>query len=251
LKKLKPVLILMVFLCALSGCKKTDGQQQSVEEEPETSVVQETSAVLSSSGSAPESSEEEPSSDAEPVPELSTAPPPVSSQPSFKPPVPQSSVPTSAPEPAVEADASGAELDTGAVERELLRLVNIDREEMAIEQLGLEDSMQWAARIRAEEVLVLLMHTRPNGMPYNTAFDDVGFGYAGKLHGENIATFQFSGHTYTNEEIAQIIFDKLKSSSGHSLNMFSDKFVQVGIGVYIQQNGDSVRVGVAQLFLGL
>lgn len=252
MKKLQVIIALLVVLGLLPGCRPGeesvrpgdspgDESQSSVEEisqDVETSISQ---AYAGTPSSVPEHLPERRPESA-PVEDNSSVP--------YNDTV-HASIPEDDQGPVVNADSTSAGVDTEVVERELLRLVNAERDFMGIEQLGLEESMQWAARTRAQEVLVLLMHTRPNGTPYNTAFDEVGFEYAGKLHGENIATLQFSGTVYNDEEIAKIIFDKLKSSSGHSQNMFSEQFVQVGIGVYAQQNGDSIRIGVAQLFLSL
>ena len=153
--------------------------------------------------------------------------------------------------PATSAAAAQGELSSEEMELALLRLINREREDNGVFPLGLEDSMQWAARMRAPEVMVSLSHTRTDGTPYYTAFEEAGFVYAGKWHGENVASMYFPAGTCTAEEAAEKMFESLKSSSGHYQNMLSANFAQVGIGIFVQQEGDTVYISSAQVFSSL
>lgn len=147
-----------------------------------------------------------------------------------------------------EAVAANNRLDCGAIEKELLRLINSLRDEEAVNALGIEDNIQFAARIRAAEALESFSHTRPAGTPYNTAFDEAGFSYAGKLHGENLSSLSFSAGMFDEKEIAFEMFKGLKNSPGHYRNMTENKFVQTGVGVAVIYGDDTVDIASAQMF---
>ena len=161
-------------------------------------------------------------------------------------PSPQAETPK-APETATAAEG----IDIQQFETELIRLINAEREEHGRQALSLEDNMRWAARIRAAEVLVNLSHTRPDGTSYYTAFDEAGFVYAGKWHGENISYMEFSGMSYDTASAARYMFDELRSSPGHYTNMLNENFAQIGVGVEMESINGRVRIGSAQMFAGL
>lgn len=142
-------------------------------------------------------------------------------------------------------------LDSGRIELELLHLINKEREQNGVPVLGMQDSMRWAAQIRAAEIVEQMSHTRPDGTPYHTAFDEAGFEYAGKWHGENVSCIYFPTGAYDEDGAARKIFDTLSQSSGHYQNMIGENFAQAGIGAYVAANEDTVTVGSAQLFAGL
>ena len=149
----------------------------------------------------------------------------------------------------VAVNASG--IDAQLFESELIRLINAEREQHGRQALQLEDTMQWAARIRAAEVLDNLSHTRPDGTSYYTAFDEVGFPYAGKWHGENVSYMEFTGSAYDTTSAARYMFEELRSSPGHYTNMLNENFAQIGVGVEVVTNGNLVRIGSAQMFAGM
>lgn len=150
--------------------------------------------------------------------------------------------------PRVLSAKTSDELDAEAMEIHMLALINAEREENQIEALGMEETMQWAARIRAEEIQGGLSHTRPDNTPYHTAFYEAGFSYAGKWHGENLANLSFSSGKYTEEKAAEMIFNGLKESPGHYQNMINDNFLQAGIGVNIVVEGQITHITTAHLF---
>lgn len=141
--------------------------------------------------------------------------------------------------------------DTAGIEGALLALINDARIERGLTALGIEESMQFAAGMRAQEALASLSHSRPDGTPYHTAFDEAGFPYAGKWHGENLAVIQLLSQNADDIAIAQALFDEWKQSPGHQQNMFNENFLQTGIGVAVETDGDTTRVGSAQLFASL
>jgi len=108
--------------------------------------------------------------------------------------------------------------------------------------------MQWAARMRAPEVMSSLSHTRTDGTPYYTAFDEAGFPYAGRWHGENVSYMQFPAGSYSSAEAALKMFEGLRESSGHYQNMLSGNFQLAGIGAHILRKDNAVFLYSAQLF---
>lgn len=137
------------------------------------------------------------------------------------------------------------------MELELVRLINREREAGGLNALGLEETLSWAASIRAPEAMESLTHTRPDGQPYYTVFDEVGFTYAGKWHGENITYMYFELGAYDAAGAARAMFNRLKESSYQYQNMLSENFHQIGVSIYIQNDGKTVRISSAQLFASI
>lgn len=152
---------------------------------------------------------------------------------------------------AIAAGQAPRSAQTSTLETALLGLINDERAARGLPALGVEESLQFAARIRAQEALESLSHTRPDGSLYHTALDEAGFPYAGKWHGENLAVILLEGSVMDDTVAAQALFDEWKSSPGHEQNMLGENFLQTGIGVYVEENGDAVRIGSAQLFASL
>ncbi len=162
--------------------------------------------------------------------------------------------PQQAPSKAEEklnAIAQDTEFDREKVEKELLRLINAEREDVDAATLGMEDHMQFAARIRADEAMTKFSHTRPDNTPYNTAFDEADFTYAGKWHGENLSSLTFSEGMFTEKEAALEMFKGLKNSPGHYRNMVNEKFLQTGIGVAVISRDGNINIASAQLFASM
>lgn len=140
------------------------------------------------------------------------------------------------------------EITSADFEEELLRLINEERAAGGVDPLVLEETLRWAARIRAPEVMLSLTHTRPDGASYYTAFDEAGFVYAGKWHGENVGSMYFTQGDYDAKSAAAFLFAELKSSSGHYSNMLSEHFTQIGIGAFVQREGSNIKIASAQMF---
>lgn len=141
--------------------------------------------------------------------------------------------------------------DSEKIEKELLRLINELRLDVGAEALGVQEDMLFAARIRSSEALVSFSHTRPDGTPYNTAFDEAKFTYAGKWHGENLSSLRFTAGMFDEKSAALEMFNGLKDSPGHYQNMVGANFVQTGIGVSLSYEDGVVNIASAQLFSSL
>jgi uncharacterized protein YkwD len=138
--------------------------------------------------------------------------------------------------------------DAALVEEELLALINAARAKEKLEPLVVEESMLWAARLRSEELHTEFSHTRPDGTPYSTVFDEVGFAYSGKWHGENASSLIFPAGEYDEKQIAAIMYGDLAGSPGHSSNMLRSQYAQVGIGVTAVAEKGETKVCSSQLF---
>jgi len=141
--------------------------------------------------------------------------------------------------------------DTNLIEDELLRLINESRAESGASPLAMEDSMRRGARIRSSEIQEAFSHTRPNGTEYYTVFDESGFAYSGKWHGENACIVSVPASQigrYDEKRIAQMMYETLSKSAGHSRNMQRTQYAQAGIGVALRASGDQIIVTSAQLF---
>lgn len=278
--KYKKLLALLVLVALLISCQQKDGLEQegsssAVEEPPEesypitlppseSSMLEE--PVESSSIVIPEKQESK--EDQAPSLQTSSQAPKNSKEPSLSQTPPASveqpvnsranspgngTQPSPQPEKSNPADGTTnvSGIDAQLFESELIRLINAEREQHGRRALALEDTMRWAARIRAAEVLDNLSHTRPDGTSYYTAFDEVGFPYAGKWHGENVSYMEFSGMAYDTASAARYMFDELRSSPGHYTNMLNENFAQIGVGVEVATDGNLVRIGSAQMFAGM
>jgi uncharacterized protein YkwD len=239
--------------------------------------------VLAACGKAPEASAPKPAPAPFATPASPPAPLPLPEEPpeaSELPPPPEETAPEAIPEPVAEASAAlapnepaaepePAEADTGIpisenlaeppserkaqpdtekIELELLRLINGTRAQLGVEPLGLQEEMQYAARTRSAEALLKFTHARPDGTPYNTAFDEAGFSYAGKWHGENLASLSFTIGQLDENEAALKLFEGLNASPGHRENMARGNFAQAGIGVAAAVENETVTLASAQLF---
>lgn len=167
-------------------------------------------------------------------------------------PVPADQAPLQSKAPAVlKSVAPEIKLDNEKIEIELLRLINSLRAEVGAEPLGVQDDMRFAARIRSLEALTSFSHTRPDGTPYNTAFDEADFSYAGKWHGENLSSLRFTTGMFDEKSAALKMFTGLKESPGHYQNMIGANFFQAGIGVSISYDNGVVDIASSQLFSSL
>lgn len=218
------IALVLIFCAALSGCGQR-GQQGPAPLSPESPAESSDSDSSPGAASSRHSSEpalSQPDPDAAPILEVQ----------------PQTAAAILSP------------IDNSRIEQELLRLINGSRQQHGMESLGMEEAMQFAARIRAQEALMSLSHTRPDGAPYHTAFDEAGFPYAGKWHGENLATIQVEGDATDEAAIAAAIYAEWESNSGHQQNILNPSFYQTGIGLYIERGDGFSEIGAAQLFSG-
>ena len=100
---------------------------------------------------------------------------------------------------------------------EILKLVNIERKKAGVKPLKLSRELFRPAAIRAREITKLFSHTRPNGLPFSSAF----YGISYKTIGENIA----AGQTST-----EMVMQQWMDSPGHRANILNKNYRYLGIG---------------------
>ncbi len=109
-------------------------------------------------------------------------------------------------------------------EKEVVRLVNIERKKVGACELTVTDELSKAADIRAEELLISFSHDRPDGRKCFTVFDECGVIYTPA--GCNGAGENISGGRATPEEVVQAWMN----SPGHKENMLNPNFRKIGVG---------------------
>lgn len=153
------------------------------------------------------------------------------------------------------------------IENEVIRLINVERQNLGIAPLTAEPLLITAARIRAEECkqASTFGHTRPNGTLWATIFDQVKYGepveqrvsddgvnwktvidYDHGVSAENLGSTDhswdnssdtfFDGYSCTMEQLkntARKLFEGWKASSGHYRNMKNSEYKKVGVGLYV------------------
>ena len=128
------------------------------------------------------------------------------------------------------------EPDSSNFAEEVLELVNIERSKLGIAPLQLSEELTDKADLRAEEIVELFSHTRPDssscftvlrGMRYNTC-------------GENIAA-----GSPTPERVVEQWMD----SQGHRENILNPAFKYLGVGYCYDENSEYTHYWV-QLFIG-
>lgn len=104
-------------------------------------------------------------------------------------------------------------------EREVVRLVNIERAKNGLPELAQDEELGKATDIRAKELDTVFSHTRPDGTKCFTVLDelDIEYGWAG----ENIA----SGYRSPAE-----VVDGWMNSTGHRANILSENYTKIGVG---------------------
>ncbi len=102
-----------------------------------------------------------------------------------------------------------------ALETEVLRLVNAEREKKGLSPLTFSKELAAAADVRTRELTITFSHTRPNGM---TCFTVSEYVFA-----ENIA----SGQT-----APQSVVSAWMNSSGHKDNILNEKYKTAAVGCY-------------------
>ncbi len=103
-----------------------------------------------------------------------------------------------------------------AIER-IVELVNIERKKEGLKPLKLSRELLRPAAIRAKEITKLFSHTRPNGLPFNTAFYGIDY----EMAGENIAAGQTS---------CEMVMQQWMDSPGHRANILNKNYDRIGIG---------------------
>lgn len=127
--------------------------------------------------------------------------------------------------------------DLQAMREEMLAEINAQRAQAGLSPLTLNDTAGDAAQVRAEELVTLFSHTRPNGESCFTALKEAGVSY--RAAGENIA---FGYPTVAS------VMEGWMNSEGHRANILNANFTQVGIGFVKSESGYGSHW--VQLFIG-
>ena len=119
--------------------------------------------------------------------------------------------------------------DEGAPQalKDVVALVNKERESRGLTPLIMDPALDKAAAQRAEEVSGHFAHKRPDGSSNFTVLDEmnINYGYAG----ENIAGGQTS---------AAAVMNSWMNSTGHRTNILSKDYYKIGVGHYISGGMD-------------
>jgi uncharacterized protein YkwD len=116
--------------------------------------------------------------------------------------------------PATDSDVANA----------ILTLVNNYRAQNNLPALQLNDGLNQAAQIRAQELLQSFSHTRPDGRSFYSVLEDLNISYS--YAAENVA---YGLNQYST---AQEVFNGWINSEGHRANILSDKAKYLGVGLY-------------------
>ena len=100
---------------------------------------------------------------------------------------------------------------------EIVRLVNIERKKEGLKPLKLSRELLRPAQIRAREITKVFSHTRPNGLPFSSAFYGIDY----KTAGENIAAGQTS---------CEMVMQQWMDSPGHRANILNKNYKYIGVG---------------------
>lgn len=140
------------------------------------------------------------------------------------------------------AGSSSGTVSIAAYQREVLRLVNIERQKAGVAPLTMDNTALTAAAMkRAEELQKLFEHTRPDGSDCFTVLKEYNVPFPSELSycaGENIA--------YGQRTPAEVV-NAWMNSPGHRANILKDRFSQIGVGYFKDQQG---RANWVQLFIG-
>lgn len=117
----------------------------------------------------------------------------------------------------------------------VIELVNSYRAQNGLSPVTYDASTTCAAQKRAQEIIKVFSHTRPDGTRCFTALDECGAKYSGA--GENIAMGQTS---------ADEVMTDWMNSQGHRENILDGNFTKIGVGVVKGADG---RLYWTQMFI--
>lgn len=119
----------------------------------------------------------------------------------------------------------------------VLDLVNKERAKAGVRPLVLSEDICKKADIRAQELIVLFSHTRPDGRDFSSVFGS----RRGKIYaGENIAAGSATPEAVVNQWM---------NSSGHRENILNGNYRYLGVGYVYDGNSEYTHYWV-QLFAG-
>ncbi len=126
--------------------------------------------------------------------------------------------------------ASSKSLTNAEYAQEVLKCMNMFREELGLPAYTMDSTLQAGAQIRAQECATVFNHIRPNGLFPETAVSDTS-AYAGIA--ENLAK-RIPG----TDSPAEFVVGWLNSEAGHGAQVISTSSTIVGVGIY--NSGDQV-----------
>lgn len=112
--------------------------------------------------------------------------------------------------------------DPEALAAEVVEIVNSERKGVGKSSLTADSELTRLANIRAEEIVSVFSHTRPDGRDCFTVFDDNGYSYSAIA--ENIAM---------SIADSEKVMEMWMNSSGHKKNILNGTYKKIGVGVYI------------------
>lgn len=122
--------------------------------------------------------------------------------------------------------------------KEVVRLVNIEREKNGLSPLAINEAVMDTAQLRAGEIIEKFDHERPNGEMCYTALNEAGIRY--RTAGENIAAGQPTP--------AKVV-ESWMNSPGHRSNILNPDFTEIGVG-YIYSGNSYYGSYWVQMFIG-
>lgn len=115
-----------------------------------------------------------------------------------------------------------------AIEQEVVRLVNVERQKNGLSALELDTELSKVARLKSQDMATkgYFNHTSPT---YGSPFDMMKqFGIKYSTAGENIAMGQ---------PTAEAVVKAWMNSEGHRANILNKNFTKIGVGYYKGNNG--------------
>lgn len=125
------------------------------------------------------------------------------------------------------SDADLGDTENYAYVKQVVELVNKERNKNGLASLTMDSELNRAAALRAKETVRSFSHTRPNGSSCFTALDEIGYSYSSA--GENIAMGQSSPSEVVNAWM---------NSEGHRANILNSSFTKIGVGCH--SNGSTL-----------
>ena len=111
---------------------------------------------------------------------------------------------------------------------EVLNIVNRERMREGLHPLAMHFELVEGAQLRAEEIVFIQAHDRPDGRDWGTVFSEIGITNAG-VHGENLAW----GQTTPRAVMLGPIWNWM-SSPGHRENILDPQYVYIGVGYHVE-----------------
>lgn len=121
------------------------------------------------------------------------------------------------------------------VEKEILRLCNEERAKVGVQPLEWFEDAYCFTQIRVNEAAIKWSHTRPNGKPYYTVYNDAGV-YMHGHYGENL----FETINEPIEKFAKNAVESLMNSPGHRANILDASYTRIAIAIV--QNGGQLTM---------